>query len=116
MFNIITRAFKQNLFRNISEEDIDLQELKQKQAQGAIIIDVRNNREFAEGHIRGSINIPEYEINRKFQMFVPNKNEVIVLYCTSGKRSKSALKKIKKMGYIKVYNLYGGMENYWLRY
>lgn len=103
---------KETFFRHMDDDDITMQELKQKQVQGAIVVDVRNNREFSEGHIKGSINIPEYEINRKFQMFVPNKNQVIVLYCTSGKRSKSALKKIKKMGYIKVYNLYGGLENY----
>lgn len=104
---------KETFFRHMDDYDITMQELKQKQAQGAVVVDVRNNREFLEGHIKGSINIPEYEINRKFQMSVPNKNEIIILYCTSGKRSKSALKKINKMGYLNVYNLYGGLDLYY---
>ena len=112
MLKKITKIFKSRFFRHINDNDINLQELKQKQRQGAIVVDVRSNREFSEGHIKGSFNIPEYEINRQFQKMIPNKDKIVILYCTSGKRSKIALKKIKKMGYLKVYNLYGGLENY----
>ena len=51
--------------RNMQEFDVTLEELKLKQAKGAIIIDVRNQREYSEGHISQSINIPEYEIKYK---------------------------------------------------
>ena len=92
--------------------DITLEELKQKQIDGAEVIDVRNKREYEEGHIEGSINVPEYEINEDFKNIIINKNKPIIIYCSSGYRSKSAYKKLKNMGYTEVYNLYGGLENY----
>jgi rhodanese-related sulfurtransferase len=54
--------------------DITLEELKQKQLDGAEVIDVRNKREYEEGHIEGSINVPEYEINEDFKNIIINKN------------------------------------------
>ena len=45
--------------------DITLEELKN--AQNSLIIDVRNRREYEEGHIKGSINIPEYQINKNIR-------------------------------------------------
>lgn len=94
------------------EYDITLEELKEKQSRGSIIIDVRNKRAYNEGHIEGSINIPEYEINRLFTKIIPYKDMPIVVYCSSGYRSVTAYRKLKKLGYTEVYNLYGGLENY----
>lgn len=102
--------FKYRKFRTMTEYDITFEELLSMQKNGAIIVDVRNSREFSEGHILGSINIAEYEIKKKFEKIIPNKNLTIILYCLSGTRSMQALKKIKKMGYLHVYNLYGGLE------
>ena len=104
--------FKFRKFRTMTEYDITLEELLKMQKNGAFIVDVRNNREYSEGHIIGSINIAEYEIKEKFERKIPNKKSIIVLYCLSGNRSMQALKKLKKMGYMHVYNLYGGIENY----
>ena len=104
--------FKFRKFRVMKEYDITLEELLKMQKNGAIIVDVRNSREYSEGHIFGSINIAEYEIKEKIEKIIPNKNLTIILYCLSGTRSMHALKKIKKMGYMHVYNLYGGIENY----
>lgn len=101
-----------SFFRCMDEYDITLDELKQKQANGAVIVDVRNNREYNEGHINGSINIPEYEINRSLENKIKNKGTVIVMYCSSGWRSKNACKRAKNLGYSKVFNLYGGLERY----
>lgn len=100
------------LYRNMQEYDITLEELKLKQSNGAIIIDVRNQREYQENHISKSINIPEYEIKNTIQNVVKNKSLEIVLYCSSGYRSLKGCKTLKKMGYTNVYNLYGGLENY----
>ena len=98
--------------RSMQEGDIDLDELLKKKQNGAIIIDVRNKREYSEGHIEGSINIPEYEINKSFKEKFLDKNTEFVFYCLSGYRSMKACKKIKKIGYKNVFNLYGGLENY----
>ena len=51
--------------RGMHSYDITLEELKN--AQNALIIDVRNSREYEEGHIKGSINIPEYQINKNIR-------------------------------------------------
>ena len=70
-----------------------------------IIVDVRSEQEFKEGHINGAINIPLYKVKSDFQKKVKNKNEYIVLYCTSGIRSKRAQNILISMGYTNVYNL-----------
>lgn len=70
-----------------------------------IIVDVRSEQEFKEGHINGAINIPLYKVKSDFQKKVKNKNEYIVLYCTSGIRSKKTQNILISMGYTNVYNL-----------
>ncbi len=112
MIDKIRYKLKKILFRHMEEYDITLEELKEKQLNGAEIIDVRSVREYSESHIEGSINVPEYEIDEKFENMIKNKNKPIIVYCASGFRSIKAYKKLKKMGYIRVYNLYGGLENY----
>ena len=96
----------------MQKNEITFEELMQMREAGAIIIDVRNKRAFNENHIKGSINIPEYEINKSFQNFIKDKNIHIVFYCESGYRSETACKKVRRMGYINVYNLRGGLEAY----
>ena len=101
----IREIFNRKLCRYINNTDITMEQLKRKQANGAVIIDVRSPQEFAEGHIEGAILIPEYDIVSKIQGRINNKNEEIVLYCSSGIRSKRAQKKLKEMGYKNIYNL-----------
>ena len=64
MINKIKDIIKNKWYREIEENDIGLEELKQFQKEGAIIIDVRSPQEFREGHIDGAISIPEYEIKK----------------------------------------------------
>ena len=96
--------------RNLSKEDITINELKNKLLKGAILIDVRSNQEYREGHIKGAINIPEFEIKNKILKEIPKKNQLIVLYCQYGGRSRNAMQLMKKMGYTNMYNLYGGLD------
>lgn len=96
--------------RNLQNGDITIEELKTKVSQGAILIDVRSNQEYREGHLQGAINIPDFEIINKIQKEIPKKNQQIVLYCQYGGRSKGAMTTMKKMGYTNVYNLYGGLD------
>ena len=79
-------------------------------SQGAILIDVRSNQEYREGHLQGAINIPDFEIANRIQKEIPKKNQLIVLYCQYGGRSKKAMLILKNMGYTNVYNLYGGLD------
>ena len=96
--------------RNLQNGDITLEELKDKLSQGAILIDVRSNQEYREGHLQGAINIPDYEIEKKVEREVPKKNQLIVIYCQYGGRSRSSMLIMKKMGYTNIYNLYGGLN------
>ena len=60
--------------------EIDIKELKKKQANNAKIIDVRSSQEYNERHIQGAINIPYYEINNNSKNKLGDKNQEIVVY------------------------------------
>ena len=96
--------------RNIQNEDITINDLKIKVSQGAVLVDVRSAQEYREGHLQGAINIPDFEINNRIQREIPKKNQLIILYCQYGERSKSAMRIMKNMGYTNVYNLFGGLD------
>ena len=96
--------------RGLQNGDITIEELKNKLSQGAILIDVRSNQEYREGHLQGAVNIPDFEIANRIQREISKKNQLIVLYCQYGGRSKSAKMMMEKMGYTNIYNLYGGLD------
>ena len=108
------KKLKIKLFkRSMEDYEINIDELKRKQRNGAVIVDVRSLQEFKEGHINGAINIPYYEINKNVTNLLKDKNQEIVLYCEAGVRSKQAYKQLKRFQYINVYSLFKGIEN-WL--
>ena len=67
-----------------------------------IIIDARTIEEFNEGHIEGAILIPEYEIGERAEKELPCKDQLILVYCRSGRRSKIAAQALADMGYTNV--------------
>ena len=67
-----------------------------------VIIDARTEEEFAEGHIENAILIPEYEIARRAEKELPDKEQLILVYCRSGRRSKIASEELVKLGYTNV--------------
>ena len=67
-----------------------------------IIIDARTEEEFAEGHIENAILIPEYEIAKRAEKELPDKDALILVYCRSGRRSKIASEELVKLGYTNV--------------
>ena len=67
-----------------------------------IIIDARTEEEFAEGHIKNAILIPEYEIAERAEKELPDKEQLILVYCRSGRRSKIASEELVKLGYTNV--------------
>ena len=69
-----------------------------------IIIDVRSEQEYREGHLNGAINIPLFEIRRKISNMEINKSQLIVVYCSAGIRSMKALNILNSLGYKNVYN------------
>lgn len=67
-----------------------------------VIIDARTEDEFAEGHIENAILIPEYEIANRAEKELPDKEQLILVYCRSGRRSKIASEELVKLGYTNV--------------
>lgn len=67
-----------------------------------IIIDARTEDEFNEGHIEGAILIPEYEIGERAEKELPDKDQLILVYCRSGRRSKIASQALADLGYTNV--------------
>ena len=76
-----------------------------------LIVDVRRPDEFAEGHIAGAINVPNEEISDEMPELLPDKDQLILIYCRSGNRSKEASQKLADIGYTKVYE-FGGINTW----
>ena len=98
--------------RVFKKKDINIEELKKMIMEGALLVDVRSPQEYQEGHLKGAKLIPEYEIMKTCRYELKDKNAVIILYCSTGSRSKKAQRKLEKMGYQNVYNLYNGIQNF----
>ena len=81
-----------------------------RENRGVIVVDVRTRDEYMYNHLQGAVNVPLHEINQKISKYVKSKNDVIIVYCEYGGRSKKACGKLQKMGYVNVYNLDGGIE------
>ena len=75
---------------------------------GHIIIDVRRQDEFDSGHIEGAICIPNESIDTEQPPELPDLDQIILVYCRSGRRSKEAAQKLYDMGYTNVYE-FGGI-------
>ena len=78
------------------------------QETGYIILDVRRPDEFAAGHIPGAINMPNESIGTAEIPELPNKDQLIMVYCRSGRRSKEASEKLVKLGYTSIVE-FGGI-------
>ena len=79
-----------------------------KKESGYIILDVRRPDEYAEGHIPGAINVPNESIGSDDISALPDKAQLILVYCRSGRRSKEAAGKLVKLGYTNIVE-FGGI-------
>lgn len=76
---------------------------------GHIILDVRTREEYAEGHIPGAVCLPNEEIIADTPpVSLPDRDQILLVYCRSGRRSKEAAQKLYDMGYTQVYE-FGGI-------
>lgn len=72
-----------------------------------ILVDVREQNEYDEGHIPSSVLIPLGTIESDFQKIITDKQQKIVVYCRTGRRSQEAYDKIIHLGYENVYDMGG---------
>ena len=73
-----------------------------KDEKNYIILDVRRPDEFAKGHIPSAINVPNEEIGTTEISELPDKSQLILVYCRSGRRSKEAAAKLVNLGYTNI--------------
>lgn len=80
-------------------------------AGDVVVVDVREESEFAEGHIPGALLLPQGEIEAKAGELLPDMDQAILLYCRSGRRSALAAQALADMGYTRVYD-FGGIKDW----
>ena len=96
---------KQSKIKNVSMDEI-VQIMNEN--KDYIILDVRTIEEYNEGHIPNAICIPNETIGEKTINELPNKEQLILIYCRSGNRSKQAAAKLEKLGYTNLIE-FGGI-------
>ena len=82
-----------------------------EEESGYIILDVRTPEEFADKHIPEAINIPNETISTEEIPELPNKDQLILVYCRSGNRSKQASEKLVALGYTNIVE-FGGINDW----
>lgn len=94
--------------------ECSIQELKNRLDRGDNfeLIDVREESEFASGHIPGAKGVGRGILERDIEGLVPDKGREVVLYCGGGFRSALSAVNLKKMGYGRVASVWGGMRGW----
>ncbi len=92
---------------------VSAQEAMDMMAQGKdyVILDVRTQEEFGEGHIPGAVCLPNEDIAEADIPLLPRKDQLILVYCRSGNRSKQASEKLAALGYTQVVE-FGGIRSW----
>ena len=88
--------------------EITVAETRERMAEGAVLIDVREDNEFAAAHAAGSKHIGRGIIERDIVQTIPDKDKELILYCGGGYRSALATDNLQKMGYTNVWSMAGG--------
>ena len=99
--------------QDVSYRQINMDEAitMMEEESGYIILDVRTPEEFAEKHIPGAINIPNETIGTDEIPELPDKDQLILVYCRSGNRSKQASEKLVALGYTNIVE-FGGINDW----
>jgi phage shock protein E len=90
--------------------EVSAAEASQEQANGAVLIDVREANEFENGHAKGAVHLSKGVIELRIEETVPNVSTPIICYCGGGSRSALAAENLQKMGYTNVASMAGGFR------
>ena len=82
-----------------------------EEEKDSIILDVRTQEEYSESHIPGAVNVPNETIGTDEIPELPDKEQLILVYCRSGNRSKQASEKLAALGYTNVKE-FGGINDW----
>jgi rhodanese-related sulfurtransferase len=94
--------------------ETNVEEVKKRLDRGDkfTLVDVREDNEWAKGHLPGAVHLSKGIIERDIENAVPDKNAEIILYCGGGFRSALAADNLQKMGYKKVISMDGGWRGW----
>lgn len=95
-------------YRQVSSEEASKM---MEEEENYIILDVRTEAEFSEAHIPGAICIPNETIGKDAMAELPDKEQLILVYCRSGNRSKQASGKLAEQGYTNIVE-FGGIKDW----
>ena len=99
---------KESTYRQITMDEAIIM---MEEESNYIILDVRTPEEFSEKHIPGAINIPNETIGTEEVPELPDKDQLILIYCRSGNRSKQASEKLVRLGYMNIVE-FGGINDW----
>ena len=107
-FTVSSNAAQENAYRQITmTEAVEMMEKE----ENYIILDVRTEQEFAAGHIPGAVLLPNETIGTKEIPQLSDKDQLIMVYCRSGNRSKQASGKLAELGYTNIVE-FGGINSW----
>lgn len=106
------KNIKKILYRNLDNREITYKKMKEIicKNKSTILLDVRSSQEFKEGHLEGAINIPLFDLEKSEKKELENKKQTIIIYCSTGNRSRKAKEILDELGYEDVYNLRNGLD------
>ena len=91
-------------------DEVDPADVRRQIGNGAVLIDVRENEEFAAGHIPGAVHVPRSYLESRIEGAVPDHDAHVILYCQSGNRSAWAAHTLRELlGYENVEHMTGGI-------
>lgn len=96
--------------KHVRETNVDEVKAKLDRGEKLILIDVREESEFAKDHLPGAIHLSRGVIERDIEKNAPDINTPLVLYCGGGNRSALAAESLQKMGYTNVLSMDGGIR------
>jgi rhodanese-related sulfurtransferase len=98
--------------KRIKEEDVLTTKKKLDAGEKMILVDVREESEWARGHIPNAVHLGKGIIERDIEKAIPEKGATVVLYCGGGFRSALAAENLQKMGYTNVISMDGGWREW----
>ena len=96
--------------KRIKEEDVQTTKKKLDAGEKLILVDTREESEWARGHIPNAVHLGKGIIERDIEATVPDKATEVILYCGGGYRSALAADVLQQMGYTNVWSMAGGWK------
>ena len=89
-------------------KEMNIEQYRNSPPEGHVLVDVREDNEWAAGHAKGAIHLSKGTIERDIETKIPDKSTPLVLYCGGGFRSALVADNLQKMGYTNAISLDGG--------